>query len=243
MSNLPVLAQALPSIPGMRLHAQAMLFDHELSWKEYESLWAALLDMLDLADECLPYWIGDLLNEVEFRYGETYAQLIDAFPNLKVDTLRHYKWVCGKVPAGTRIRVWTRVHRKADRLRIPFTHSRLVAGMASLELREEALQMAMENDWSTRELREWLSLREQVAPLFEPKPVVTTEGPVKTTISIGGKELEAEVTYTTSVDPGPLEKLDYALKVAWRAIGERDWVEAGEQVDRALSIVSRLRGK
>lgn len=49
-----------------------------------------------------PVWIGDWLNTIEKRYGETYTQAVE-ITKLDVDTLAHYKSVMGRVPPTNRV--------------------------------------------------------------------------------------------------------------------------------------------
>lgn len=137
---------------------RAMLFDRALDFADYQILMGAFSDIWELSEGCLPFWLGDLLNEVEMRYGETYAQLIDALPGYRIETLRNYKWVCSRVTPDMRLRVQAPV---------TFTACRTVAGLEP-EKREEALTLSALNDWSSRELIEWT---QQEETSFQPQEV------------------------------------------------------------------------
>jgi len=150
--ELPVVADVLPRFSGMTVYPQAVVFEQKLSFEQYVTVWGALSDLWVMSQEHLPFWIGDILNEVEFRYGETYAQLIEMFPVYRIETLRNYKWVCGRVPPQMRLRVSTQGDAGAGWRPVSYTHCRAVAGIESPAERERYLALAAVNGWSVREL-------------------------------------------------------------------------------------------
>lgn len=85
------------------------------------------------------FWIGDLLNYVESRWGETYAQLMDE-TGLAYQTLANDKWVTSKVD----------VSRRRENLR--FSHHAEVAGLEPPE-QEKWLRKAEREELTTSQLR------------------------------------------------------------------------------------------
>jgi hypothetical protein len=97
------------------------------------------------AKEVVLWALADLLNYVEIRYGETYAQIATAFPDFSIDYLRHLKWVGGQFPLG---------HRRET---LSLDHHRVVAGLPEPE-REAWLDQAEQGEWRRDDLR--LAIRE-----------------------------------------------------------------------------------
>jgi len=147
MSDLPILAQVLPLPTGVRLYSKALVFDRDLEWDEYKILWDALQDIRYTADHNIPYWMGDLLNKIEIQYGETYAQMVDLFDVESIQSLRNYKWICGRVPPEMRMEI-------SPRGDIPFTFAKIAAPIPDPEDRKNAIKAAIEEGLTTREFQE-----------------------------------------------------------------------------------------
>jgi len=144
-ADLPALVDALPLVPGVRIYPQAMVFDRNLEWHEYQALYNALTDFHLIAANNLPFWLGDLLNHVELIYGETYAQLVDDLGEVRqIQTLRNYKWVCSKVPPEMRTAV-------SPDGKISFSLCKLAAGIEDPIRRQEALSRAVNQEQTYRE--------------------------------------------------------------------------------------------
>ena len=50
-----------------------------------------------------PILIGDCLNHMERRYGETYVQAVELYPNHTLPTLQNYSSITGRVPISHRL--------------------------------------------------------------------------------------------------------------------------------------------
>lgn len=185
--RVPIIADVIPRHSGVLISAYGIWFEQKLPWEAYESIWRAL-DDIRAGAEAVPFWAGDLLNEVEFRYGETYAQLLAIVPDRAIETLRNWKWVCGRVGVAMRERVLARVAPG----KVPtddgeegpvllWTHCRLAAGITCPIAREQALVEALLGDMTTRELEAWIrasDLRAYTPPQTDvPAPHVCGDAP------------------------------------------------------------------
>lgn len=91
------------------------------------------------AGAAVQWWIGDWLNYGERRYGEVYAQALDA-TGLDYQTLRDVKWVCSTYP----------VSRRHDNL--SFKHHREAAALPPAQA-DALLARAEAEGLSTRDVR------------------------------------------------------------------------------------------
>lgn len=105
------------------------------------------------------WWVGDWLNEGEKRYGETYAQAIEA-TGWKYEQLALCKWVASSVEFSIRIE------------NLSWTHHREVAALPPNE-QADLLQWAEANDASVADLKKEKRRRAHKA-LVEAPPLVGT---------------------------------------------------------------------
>jgi macrodomain Ter protein organizer (MatP/YcbG family) len=89
---------------------------------------------------CRLWWIGDWVNFGERKYGEEYAQALDA-TNYDYGTLRNQKWVASRFVLS----------RRHDNL--SFSHHQEVAAMDE-EQADKLLSQAEAEGWTRTELRE-----------------------------------------------------------------------------------------
>lgn len=118
--------------------------------------WQGIGESLQGVERSLMWWIGDWLRYGEKRYGETYAQAVEA-TGKAVDTLKHAKWV------AERIETWRRRHV------LPWSHHREVAALDP-EAADRLLDLAEQNDWSRNDLRKQVSRVKAAARLLTSEP-------------------------------------------------------------------------
>lgn len=83
-------------------------------------------------------WIGDLLNYADSKFGESFAQMVSESWGER--TISNIKWVTKKVPLSRRQEPLT------------FSHYAEVAALDGV-LQNKFILLAVENEWSTRQLR------------------------------------------------------------------------------------------
>jgi len=164
--NVPILAQVIP-------HAKPTLvsldFDPNITEEQFGSVLHCLVDMQVFSGRYLPIYLGDALNYGEMRWKETYAQYVD-ITGLRVELLRDYKWVMGRVPKAIR------------RENLYYGHYKAVAPLSTIEERAAWLDWADKNNVSTTELREAIKLtrsqnepEEEVLPPEDDKILLSNE--------------------------------------------------------------------
>jgi len=102
--------------------------------------WAAYGRGLQLVDRALRWVVGDWLCYGEARWGDMYAQAIEA-TGLATQSLLNCKWVAQRVPASRR------------REELPWSHHAEVASLEPEE-QEDWLSAAQEEGWTRAELRQ-----------------------------------------------------------------------------------------
>ena len=118
-----------------RLTPAGMELPSDLSFEEWEDVGRGLRAI----EGAVQWWIGDWLNYGERKYGEKYAQAVEA-TGYAYDTLRVMAYVAGKVETDRRRSV------------LSFSHHAEVAGLEPPE--QDALLTAAESgEWSKNELR------------------------------------------------------------------------------------------
>jgi N6-adenosine-specific RNA methylase IME4 len=103
--------------------------------------WSKIGRALQQMEKSVMWWIGDWLRFGERKYGETYAQAIEA-TGYSNQTLRDAKWVA---------EAYDDLSLRNDNL--SFTHHREVASLPK-EKRQEALAVAARDGLSTREIKQ-----------------------------------------------------------------------------------------
>ena len=151
------------------------------------------------------YWIGDLLNFAEEKFGEAYANLVA--PD-RAEAWRQYKWVCRRVPRAIRDGVWG------------YSYARWLAPLSATKQKE----IIKENPEkiSVKEFRLRIKNHKVVAEIIEPKYLkiemfgfdmkLTTSGGVITVDYEGRKvsgRIHSDVQETLKLDDIlPSEKAD-----------------------------------
>jgi len=101
--------------------------------------WTETYQHIRSLQKATPWWVGDLLAQGEALFAEDYASAIEEM-GYNVTTLQNYKWVCSHIIAQDR------------REELSFSHHALVAALPRDE-QKLWLELAIENEWSTAELR------------------------------------------------------------------------------------------
>lgn len=101
--------------------------------------WQALGGTLQQMERSVMWWIGDWLRFGERKYGETYAQALDA-TGLSVEHLKNAKWVAGAYETSDRSDV------------LSWTHHQAAASLPKDD-RAALLAEAERNEWSVRDLK------------------------------------------------------------------------------------------
>lgn len=109
----------------------------DLSWDD----WLQVGEALSLATGAIHFWIGDWILAGECRWGEKYAQAVDA-THFVIGTLQNDAWVASRVPPSLRNE------------KLSWTHHYLVADTRYDEDTQRALlSKAAERGWTTRYMR------------------------------------------------------------------------------------------
>lgn len=108
----------------------------DLGYDAWERVGRQLNDVIDSS----AWWLGDWLIFGKERYADSYRQAIRA-AGLSYQTLRNYAWVARRFTPAER------------RGRLTFQHHAEVVSLPK-EVREKLLDLAEEQDWSTKQLRE-----------------------------------------------------------------------------------------
>ena len=90
-------------------------------------------------ESAIQWVIGDWLNFGEQRYGETYAQALDVWPETKIESMYDYKYVASRISFRNENLTWT--------------HHKVVAKMETEE-QIDWLKAAVEANWTSKQLRE-----------------------------------------------------------------------------------------
>lgn len=80
----------------IKLELDGLVVLEPLTWDE----WAAQATAFQAADRALPFFLGDLVNYGEDRWGDEIWQVIDRYVGQR--TAKNYAWVCRRFPRGQR---------------------------------------------------------------------------------------------------------------------------------------------
>ena len=188
------------SIPqGVTLATSSLTIGEDLSFEE----WAKLGETLKVVHRATLFWIGDWLNYGERKYGEMFAQAIDA-TYYSLSTLQTAKWVSDRIETSMRMEDLT------------WNHHQVIAPLEPNE-QGEWLDRAVRGEdgrpWSVRKLRAELQQQRSEREDHESK--------VKATISI---EIEGnQVKVSLDCDNLVLEALlapeiDILRTVVWEGM-------------------------
>jgi N6-adenosine-specific RNA methylase IME4 len=104
---LEVISDSNIQIGKFRLARTGLVVSGDPTYAE----WYQCGKFLTQAEKAIQFWIGDWINYGEKKYGETYAQAIDA-TGMDYQTLANAKWVAGKVEPSLRRENLTFHHHK-----------------------------------------------------------------------------------------------------------------------------------
>jgi hypothetical protein len=140
------------------LRPNGMLFLGAESFEE----WSAIGQYLQRAAGSINWWLGDWMNRGETRFGETYAQAIEA-SGLAYQTLGNIKWVARAIPFSRR------------REELSWKHHSEVAALEDDE-QDEWLGLAAEQSWSANTLRKEIkATKADTVRLVEVTPQMTQD--------------------------------------------------------------------
>jgi hypothetical protein len=117
----------------------------DVPWDDAEAEGRILFKLNELAEGSLQWWVGDYILFCEEKYGERFAQVVDA-GLYSAKSIRNMLWVAKNVPQSNR---WP-----PDKL--SWSHHMVVASLEP-ESQRIALQKAFDEAWSVTELRLWLA--------------------------------------------------------------------------------------
>lgn len=128
-----------------------------LSWEEWEGVWTSARQMHRSAS----FWIGDALVYAQKTFPEQWAQVLDKHA---VDIYRGAMWVCREIPVN---------RRRPD---LSFSHHKIVAGIEGEAEQDRWLDLAVVNDWTTRELGEEIKKAKEAAAAYPSNGTPPAEG-------------------------------------------------------------------
>lgn len=108
---------AVPS--GVKLERFAARIDPDIPFERFAEGLHGITKLTSVAQESLPYWVGDMLNYGEDHFANRYEQVVELTDYVK-GTIHNIMWVCRHVPP-------------ANRGIMPFSHTAAVAKMPSEE--------------------------------------------------------------------------------------------------------------
>lgn len=156
-NRFPARAVAAFGVEGAVWTDTSLELPLDVSFDDYQHVCWALGQVRKMAN----FGIGDAVNLGEARFGERYAQALEA-TGLAPQTLINYTYVCRKVAPS---------RRRAD---LSFRHHAEVAALEP-EQQIEWFEAAARNQWSAAELRAWLRPEPALPPAVEVVPSAADE--------------------------------------------------------------------
>lgn len=206
-------SEALPTAPpGVEWTASSLrVIDPSMSFERVEEI----LGRVRLARDATAWWLGDLLRFAEARFGEKYAQAMDA-TGLSYGRLSNVVSTCNRIDPE---------RRRED---LSFAHHEAVAPLEPAD-QTQWLEAAAVSSWSTEKLREALREADALAkPPREPRSVGEAIAAAGETVDAARnltvvKEALDLVADALSVEGDPRElvaALEQKLPEALRALDE-----------------------
>jgi N6-adenosine-specific RNA methylase IME4 len=137
------------TIPGM-VSPTSLCLPERLSFEQ----WEEVVNTLGMVTKSCLWWWGDALVYGERKWGERYAQALDA-SDYEYQTLANAHWVASKIPFSLR------------RENLSFSHHSAVAALESKQA-DALLAKAEEEDWTYQDLRREVQKRKN---FFNPQPL------------------------------------------------------------------------
>ena len=132
ITNVEPAAMAL--LPVAEYQENSLSFNHPPTWEEAETVVKTLLRM----DGAIQWWWGDTMLILDATFGEEYVQL---FPDgYAAKSLANMRWVASRIAPSRR-------------REISWSHHEAVAPLEE-KLQDELLQIAIEEQWTVRQMRE-----------------------------------------------------------------------------------------
>jgi len=103
--TLPGQFQVFPA--SVKATTVALTFHKDITWEDFGQAGSVLHTMAGIAQDCLPYWLGDFINTGEDFFPNVYTQAIEVASGVKEGgydyrTLQNWSYLCRKVPAENR---------------------------------------------------------------------------------------------------------------------------------------------
>lgn len=137
----PPVRMSLLDVPGFHFSPVGLKID---DWVDFET-WMSVGRALEIAGMALQWYFGDWLTHGEKKWGEKYAQALDAHKKtgIPVDTLRNYQWVAERVPFVTRV------------TNLDWSSHREVATLPQAD-QKQVLQKAIKGGWTSRGIKRYV---------------------------------------------------------------------------------------
>lgn len=206
MAASPSSALATADLPGS-WSVVGWIPPDDLAFKDWEAIGAALADV----DKSIRWLLGDWLTYGEWKYGEKYAQAVD-MTRFNFNRLKDYAWVAGNVRLSARTEL------------LSWTHHKHVAKLDHDEQRRW-LALAIENDWTTRQLHDAVNGRHAL-PEPNPPPEPPTPEPLTTPADYRAARAELDA----APKPQRKEMLE-ALVETWESASEAAQEQADDVTD------------
>lgn len=194
-----------------------MTFKPDVDETEWQNITQQLCNLFEFTDKThshVAMMLGDALRYGEDRFGEKFANVIDATREYMrvrgIDRVKNWQWVAGKIAPERR------------RINLSFAHHELVAPLDPVE-QDEFLDLAESEAMKVRELRKVIRDRHPSKPRkgAKAKEKVDTEKSalqklidVSNFVSEQGKDFPAEAK-TAKLWKGPMEKLYKLFRRKW----------------------------
>lgn len=133
MSDLTLPRITAVDNPNFELTATGLQIAENVTYEEWESK----LQQLRVMEGAIQWWIGDMLNYADHKWGEKYASAVDP---TEANTWANYASISQRYDFSMRIE------------KLTWTHHRIAAPVEEPR-RSELLEKAAENRWTTRELK------------------------------------------------------------------------------------------
>lgn len=126
------------AVKGVRFNPTSLDIPPDLDYDDWRVLGATLLSM----HKGIQWWVGDWIRFGEAKYGEKYAQAMDA-TGISYGVLNNYVWVAEKFPQSS-----------SRNERLTWSHHRVIADLPTPEARQKWLAKAEGEHLSSRDLYE-----------------------------------------------------------------------------------------
>lgn len=195
---------------GIVSHTGIVLKDEtpESEWKRITEQVALLFEATGKKHSQCAMMLGDLLRWGEERFGEKYADVIDAtrdYMRVQVKTLENWQWIAGKIAPSRRRENLTLAHHEA------------VAKLPAEE-QDEFLQLADSEGMNVKELKEAIRERHPSKPRASKKSVTTDDNEKSALAKLidAANWIAAHPDEVTNDYKAPMETVHRAYRRKWQ---------------------------